>query len=78
MKSWNPKTIDDLPLNVFNPLSGKCGKPIAHLTGKLFFSCVLPRNHDGKCERGGVCHVHGPYVGKQCSEWPDCIMNFNR
>lgn len=79
MKQWNPKTVDALQLNVFNPLSGKCGKPIRHLSGKLWFSCVLKRNHDGQCQRGGTCHVHGPYVGVQCPEWPGCIeVNFNR
>jgi hypothetical protein len=79
-KLWNPKTVDALPLNVFNPLSGKCGKPIKQLVGKLYFSCVLPRGHSGDCQPGGVCPFHKrPYIGKQCPEWPDCVeVSFNR
>jgi len=65
---------NDFPLQVFDPLSGKCGRPVQHLAFTLYFSCVLKRNHDGECQRGGTCQVHGPYVGKQCPEWPDCIQ----
>lgn len=69
----------EAPLQIFDPSSGKCGRPMEHLGGRLWFSCVLPRGHSGECKRGGTCQVHGPYIGKQCSEWPDCIeRNYNR
>jgi hypothetical protein len=73
--------LDEFPLQMFNPLSGKCGRPIQHLSGTLYFSCVLPRRHEGECQRGGTCQAHGDYIGKECQYWPDCVgigREFNR
>lgn len=72
---------EKFPLQRFDPASGKCGKPLERATFNLWFSCVLDRGHTGDCKRGGTCPTHGPYIGKQCAEWPDCLpgrRNFNR
>ena len=65
--------MSNFPLNRFNALSGKCGKPVERLAFNLWFSCVLERGHTGECQRGGICHVHGPYIGSECRHWPRCI-----
>ena len=44
-----------------------------------YFSCVLPKGHDGEHRAGGTCVAHGAYVmghfgqTPRCPKWPYCI-----
>lgn len=57
------------------PPSPKCGKFAGNLHPRLglSYACVLDAGHEGDCQRGGTCFKHGPYVGENCAEWPNCI-----
>ena len=43
-----------------------------------YFSCVLPKGHEGEHRAGGTCAAHGDYVMEhfgelpQCPKWPEC------
>jgi hypothetical protein len=61
--------------------SGKCGKPAKPFVPRwgMSFACVLDKDHDGPCRPGGTCFKHGPYVGDQCPQWPECVkLNENK
>src|SRR4051812_31133895 len=52
-----------------NPI---CGKPAGSIIPGTCYACVLSPGHKGECEPGGICHRHGPCVGRACEYWPDC------
>lgn len=58
----------------------KCGKPAGPLVPRYGWSlaCVLDKGHDGQCERGGTCAMHGEYVGETCPKFPECIKDIRK
>ena len=38
----------------------------------MYFTCVLPKGHDGEHRAGGTCVAHGPYVMEHTGEPPRC------
>ena len=43
-----------------------------------YYSCVLPKGHEGEHRAGGTCRTHGAYFMEQpgqtpqCPKWPEC------
>ena len=64
----------DFPFG-YNLPAKKCGKPAKPFVPRwgMSFACVLDKDHEGDCRPGGTCFKHGPYVGDQCPQWPECV-----
>lgn len=54
-------------------MNEKCNKPAASLIPRwgMYLVCVLPKDHDGQCQPGGECFIHGDYVGRTCQACSD-------
>ena len=49
-----------------------CGEFAASFLPGMYFSCVLPKGHDGEHRAGGACVAHGPYIMEHTGEPPRC------
>jgi hypothetical protein len=62
-------------------MDDQCGEYAASFIPRwgTYFSCVLPKGHEGEHRAGGECFKHGKYVMEhfgetpKCPKWPDCI-----
>jgi hypothetical protein len=61
-------------------MSESCGEFAASFIPRLgtWFTCVLPKGHEGEHRAGGTCVMHGPYAMEafglppQCPYWSTC------
>lgn len=70
-----PELLSNYSVGVPNEMT--CDKPTKYpITAHLLYACALPQGHDGECQPGGNCVVHGQYVGgTQCPRWPSCVTD---